>query len=126
MSQAAAAAALNGDQGFVAESVAFYKQRRDRTVARFNQIPGLSCRSPDGAFYLYVNCGGLIGRTTPQGKVLAEDGDVVMYVLESAGGATVAGTAYGLSPYFRVAIATSVDVLDEGCRRIGEAVAALR
>jgi aspartate aminotransferase len=126
VSQAAAAAALNGDQGFVAESVAIYKQRRDRTVARFNQIPGLSCRSPDGAFYLYVNCGGLIGRTTPQGKVLAEDGDVVMYLLESAGVATVAGTAYGLSPYFRVSIATSVDVLDEGCRRIGEAVAALR
>ncbi len=58
--------------------------------------------------------------------MLAEDGDVVMYLLESAGVATVAGTAYGLSPYFRVSIATSVDVLDEGCRRIGEAVAALR
>jgi len=126
VSQAAATAALNGDQSFVAESVAIYKQRRDRAVARFNAIPGLSCRIPDGAFYLYVNCAGLIGKTTPQGRKLAEDGDVVMYLLESAGVATVAGTAYGLSPYFRVSIATSIDVLDEGCDRIAKAVAALR
>lgn len=126
VSQAAATAALNGDQSFVAESVAIYRQRRDRMVARINRIPDLSCRSPDGAFYLYVNCGGLIGKSTPQGKVLVEDGDVVMYLLERAGVAVVAGTAYGLSPYFRVSIATSIDVLDEGCRRIAAAVAALR
>jgi aspartate aminotransferase len=126
VSQAAAAAALNGDQAFVAESVQVYRQRRDRTLAAINNIPGLSCRVPDGAFYLYVNCGGLIGRTTPQGKVLNEDGDVVMYLLESEGVAVVAGTAYGLSPYFRLSIATSIDILDEGCTRIARAVAALR
>jgi aspartate aminotransferase len=126
VSQAAAAAALEGDQGFVAESVAIYKQRRDRMVAGINGIPGLSCKTPDGAFYLYVNCAGLIGKTTPLGKALAEDGDVVLYLLESAGVATVAGTAYGLSPYFRVSIATSIDVLDEGCKRIAAAVAVLR
>jgi aspartate aminotransferase len=126
ISQAAAAAALEGDQGFVAESVAIYKQRRDRMVACMNAIPGLACKTPDGAFYLYVNCAGLIGKTTPQGKTLAEDGDVVLYLLESVGVATVAGTAYGLSPYFRVSIATSTDVLDEGCKRIAAAVAALR
>ena len=126
VSQAAAAAALNGDQGFVAESVAIYKQRRDHTMARINAIPGLSCRSPDGAFYLYVNCAGLIGKTTPLGQVLAEDGDVVMYLLDRAGVALVAGTAYGLSPYFRLSIATSIDNLDEGCKRIAGAVAALR
>ncbi|MBL8344378.1 MAG: aspartate transaminase [Rubrivivax sp.] len=125
VSQAAAAAALDGDQGFVAESVAIYKQRRDRMVAGINAIPGLGCQTPDGAFYLYVNCAGLIGKTTLQGKVLAQDGDVVLYLLESAGVATVAGTAYGLSPYFRVSIATSIDVLDEGCKRIAAAVAAL-
>ena len=126
ISQAAAAAALNGDQGFVAESVAIYKQRRDHTLARINAIRGLSCRSPDGAFYLYVNCAGLIGKTTPDGKTLAADGDVVLYLLDSVGVALVAGTAYGLSPYFRLSIATSVDILDEGCKRIAQAVAALQ
>jgi len=126
VSQAAAAAALKGDQGFIAESVAIYRQRRDHTVAALNRIPGLSCRAPDGAFYLYVNCGGLIGRTTPQGKTLANDTDVVLYLLESQGVATVAGTAYGLSPYFRLSIATSIENLDEGCKRIARAVAELR
>ncbi len=125
ISQAAAAAALNGEQGFVTESVAIYQQRRDRCAAQFNAIPGLSCLLPDGAFYLYVNCAGLIGKTTPQGKTLREDGDVVMHLLD-AGVALVAGTAYGLSPYFRVSIATSIENLDEGCRRIAAAVAALQ
>jgi aspartate aminotransferase len=126
ISQAAAAAALNGDQGFVAESVMVYKQRRDATLARINTIPGLSCRSPEGAFYLYINCAGLISKTTPEGKLLAEDGDVVMYFLEKEGVAVVAGTAYGLSPYFRLSIATSIDILEEGCTRIARAVGALR
>ena len=126
VSQAAAAAALNGDQGFVAESVAVYRQRRDRTLALVNDIPGLSCATPPGAFYLYINCGGLIGKTTPEGKRLDEDGDVVMYLLESEGVAVVAGTAYGLSPYFRLSIATSIETLEEGCKRIARAVAALR
>lgn len=125
ISQAAATAALNGDQSFVQESVAIYKQRRDRTVANLNAIPGLSCRTPEGAFYLYVNCGALLGRTTPSGKRLADDTDVVMYLLESEGVALVAGTAYGLSPYFRLSIATSIEALDEGCLRIARAVAAL-
>ena len=125
VSQAAAAAALNGEQSFVAESVAIYKQRRDQTLARINAIPGLSCRSPDGAFYLYVNCAGLIGRSTAAGKPLASDADVVMHLLESVGVAVVAGSAYGLSPYFRLSIATSIENLDEGCRRIARAVAAL-
>ena len=126
VSQAAAAAALNGDQRFVAESVAVYRQRRDRTLALVNEIPGLSCATPPGAFYLYIDCGGLIGKTTPEGKRLQEDGDVVMYLLESEGVAVVAGTAYGLSPYFRLSIATSLETLEEGCRRIARAVAALR
>ncbi|VTU23634.1 Aspartate aminotransferase [Variovorax sp. PBL-H6] len=126
ISQAAAAAAMNGDQSFVAESVAVYKQRRDRTLARINAIPGLSCATPQGAFYLYVNCSGLIGKSTPSGKVLADDGDVVMYLLESEGVAMVAGTAYGLSPYFRLSIATSIENLEEGCARIARAVAELR
>lgn len=125
ISQAAAAAALNGDQAFIAESVETYRQRRDRTVEALNAISGISCRAPEGAFYLYVNCSGLIGRTTPAGSKLASDTDVVMYLLESQGVALVAGAAYGLSPYFRLSIATSIETLEEGCKRIARAVAAL-
>ncbi len=125
VSQAAATEALNGDQSFVAESVAIYRQRRDAVLARINTIPGLSCTPPAGAFYLYVNCAGLIGKTTPDGKKLTDDGDVVMFLLEHAGVAVVAGTAYGLSPYFRLSIATSLNVLEEGCARIAAAVDSL-
>ncbi len=123
--QAAAAFALNGDQSFVAEWVSIYRQRRDRTAQRINAIPGLHCRMPDGAFYLYVNCAGLIGRRTPEGATLTNDADLVMYLLETAGVAVVAGSAYGLSPYFRVSIATSIDTLMEGCDRMADAMAKL-
>jgi aspartate aminotransferase len=122
ISQAASAAALNGDQSFVVQSVAVYKQRRDQTVRALNAIDGISCRMPEGAFYLYVNCAGLIGRKTPEGKTLQQDTDVVLYLLENEGVAVVAGSAYGLSPYFRMSIATSLDILEEGCRRIARAV----
>jgi aspartate aminotransferase len=123
--QAAAAFALNGDQCFVAECVAIYRQRRDRTAQRINAIPGLRCALPDGAFYLYVNCAGLIGRRAPNGATLESDQDVVMYLLEAAGVAVVAGSAYGLSPYFRLSIATSIDDLIEGCDRVANAVTKL-
>ena len=126
ISQAAAVEALNGDQGFVAESVAIYKSRRDRTLARVNAIPGLSCLPPDGAFYLYVNCAGLIGRTTPSGQRLDSDSDVVLYLLDSAGVALVPGSAYGLSPFFRMSIATSMATLEDGLDRIAAAVDHLR
>jgi len=125
VSQAAAVEALNGDQAFVKESVAVYQQRRDRCLELLNAIDGLSCRKPDGAFYLYVNCSGLLGKTTAQGKQLDSDYDVVMYLLESQGVAVVAGTAYGLAPFFRMSIATDIKTLDEGCSRIAAAVAAL-
>jgi aspartate aminotransferase len=125
ISQAAAAAALNGDQAFIARNVATYKGRRDEALARINSIPGLSCRAPDGAFYLYVNCAGLIGKKTPEGKRLNVDGDVVLYFLESAGVALVAGAAYGLSPYFRLSIATSLETLTEGIERMASAVSKL-
>jgi aspartate aminotransferase len=126
VSQAAAVEALNGDQSFVADSVATYRARRDRMAARINAIPGLRCTPPEGAFYLYVDCAGLIGRQTPEGRVLASDHDVVMHLLESVGVALVPGAAYGLSPYFRLSIAASADILDEGADRIARAVAALR
>lgn len=123
--QAAAAFALNGDQSFVAEWVAIYRQRRNRAAQRLNAIPGLHCSMPDGAFYLYVSCAGLMGRRTPDGGTLETDDDVAMYLLDAAGVAVVAGSAYGLSPYFRLSIATSIETLMEGCDRIANAVAKL-
>jgi aspartate aminotransferase len=126
ISQAATVEALDGDQSFVAESVGVYRRRRDHMAARINAIPGLSCLVPEGAFYLYVNCAGLIGRATPDGKRLETDADVVMYFLESVGVATVQGSAYGLAPFFRISIATSIETLDEGADRIARAVDALR
>lgn len=125
VSQAAAVEALNGDQQFAKDSVQVYQQRRDRCLDLLNGIDGLSCRKPDGAFYLYVNCSGLLGKTTPQGQRLDSDYDVVMYLLESQGVAVVAGTAYGLAPFFRMSIATALDTLEQGCSRIATAVAAL-
>jgi aspartate aminotransferase len=126
ISQAAALAALRGDQSFVAAWVETYRQRRDRALEMINATPGLSCRTPGGAFYLYVNCSGVIGRTTPEGKKLETDMDFVMYLLEGVGVGLIAGTVYGLSPYFRMSIATSIEIIEEGCRRIAQAVAALR
>jgi aspartate aminotransferase len=126
ITQAAAVEALNGNQSFVAESAAVYRSRRDQTLARINAIPGLSCAPPDGAFYLYVSCAGLIGRTTPAGTRLETDSDVAMYFLESVGVAVVQGSAYGLSPFFRMSIAASQEVLDEGTNRIARAVSELR
>jgi aspartate aminotransferase len=121
--QAAAVAALNGDQSFVAECVAVYRQRRDRTARLINAMPGLRCSVPDGAFYLYVNCAGLIGGKAPGGATLRGDEDVVRFLLEAAGVAVVSGSAYGLSPYFRLSIATSMKTLMEACDRIATAVA---
>jgi aspartate aminotransferase len=110
----------------VTESVAVYKQRRDYASARLNTIPGLSCMVPDGAFYLYPSCAGVIGKTTADGKVIANDLDFVLYLLDSVGVAALQGAAYGLSPYFRISFATSMEVLEDACNRIESAVAALR
>ncbi len=126
ISQAAALAALTGDQSLVTEWKETYKKRRDAGLKIINSIPGLSCRTPGGAFYLFVNCSGMMGRTTPEGKKLETDTDVVMYLLEGVGVGLIAGAAYGVSPYFRMSIAASVETIEEGCNRIAHAVAALR
>jgi aspartate aminotransferase len=126
VSQAAAVEALTGDQSFIERWLAIYRERRDRTLEGLARIPGLSCRSPEGAFYLFVSCAGLIGARTAAGKTLESDRDVVLWLLEEAGVAVVAGEAYGLSPYFRLSIATALETLDEGVRRIARAVATLR
>ena len=90
-----------------------------------NDAKGLHCHTPEGAFYVYPSCAGLIGATTPAGNVIKNDEDVVNYLLESEGVAVVHGAAFGLSPHFRVSYATSLDVLTEACTRIQRACSAL-
>lgn len=88
--------------------------------------PRLTCLEPSGAFYLFPGCAGVIGKTTDEGKTIATDKDFARYLLEYAGVATVHGGAYGVSPHFRLSIATSDSILREGCERIVRACAALR
>jgi aspartate aminotransferase len=126
ISQAATVAALNGQQDFPAESSLVYRRRRDMAVGILRASLGLSCLSPSGAFYLFPGCAGLIGRSTPNGTVIGSDRDFVLYLLESEGVATIHGGAYGLSPHFRLSIATSDAILRDGCERIARACAALR
>jgi len=125
ISQAAAVAALNGPQDFVPQRRDEFQRRRDAIVPKLNAIAGLSCAKPEGAFYVYVSVAGWIGRRTPGGQPLSSDADVAMYLLEDAGVATVHGAAYGLSPYLRLSIASSMEHLDEACRRIAAAGARL-
>ena len=126
ISQAAAVEALNGDQSFLAARNAAFRKRRDRVVASLNAVPGLSCNVPDGAFYVYPSCAGVIGRRTPDGKTLAGSEDYARYLLESVGVAVVHGAAFGLDPCFRVSYATSDEALKEACARIRRATEALR
>ncbi|MGL4291235.1 MAG: aspartate transaminase [Phreatobacter sp.] len=121
MSMAAAAAALEGDQGFVAETRAAYKARRDRAVELLNAIDGVTCQRPDGAFYVYPSVAGLIGRKRPDGRELKTDFDVALFFLEEAGVAVLDGAAYGLSPYLRLSIATSLADIEEACARLNRA-----
>ncbi|MFB7892508.1 aspartate transaminase [Microbacterium sp. NPDC056044] len=125
ISQAAAAAALSGPQDFVAETVAEYRRRRDVAVARLAAIDGLSPLTPDGAFYVYVDCSGLIGRRTAAGAVLADDQDVTLHLLEDAGVAVIQGSAYGQSPFFRISIATDLGTIEAAADAIADAVARL-
>lgn len=125
ISQAAAAAALTGPQDSVEASVEVYRARRDRAHALINAIPGLSCTLPDGAFYLYPSCAGVLGKTAPDGSRIESDLDFVLYLLEQAGVASVHGGAYGMEPYFRISTATSMEVIEAACAKIAEAVAAL-
>jgi aspartate aminotransferase len=125
ISQAAVVAALNGPQDFLQERAAVFQQRRDLVVSMLNQASGITCPRPDGAFYVYPSCAGLISNKTPEGKLLNTDTDVTTYLLESVGVAVVQGAAFGLSPHFRISYATSTDVLEEACRRIQKACAAV-
>ena len=88
-------------------------------------IPGLSCLVPQGAFYLYPSCEGILGKKTPQGHVLSNDEEVCQYLLESVGISVVHGAAFGLSPYFRISYATDANTLKEACVLIGKAFSVL-
>ena len=126
ISQAAAQEALDGPQDFVAERARIFQARRDKVVAAVNRIPGLACHAPEGAFYVYASCADVIGKKTPEGRILASDADFVMYLLESQNLALLQGEAYGLSPFVRISFAASMELLDEGCRRLRLACEALR
>ncbi len=126
LSQWAAVEALNGPQEFLAERAAAFQERRDCMLELLRGVPGLTCDKPQGAFYLFPRCAGLLGRRTPDGTVLEKEVDVVVYLLEHAGVAVVQGEAYGLSPYMRISIASSLENLTEAARRIAHAVAELR
>ena len=125
ISQAAAIEALNGPQDFIPVHNQSFKERRDLVVDMLNRIPGLFCPRPEGAFYVYPSCAGVIGKRTPAGQTIANDGDFARYLLEETGVAVVHGEAFGLSPHFRISYAASPEVLRDACQRIERACRAL-
>lgn len=125
VAQAATVAALNGPQEEVSRFRAAFEKRRDLVVDGIVQVDGLTLSPPDGAFYAYIGCAGLIGRKTPKGVILDDDTAVSNYLLNEGRVASVPGVAYGLSPYFRISTATSEDVLTQAIARIKEAVSEL-
>ena len=126
IAQAAAVAALNGPQDFLAERARAFQGRRDLVVSMLNQTDGMTCPRPEGAFYVYPSFPALIGKTTPSGRVIGNDEDFVGYLLDDAKVAAVQGAAFGLSPAMRISYATSDALLQEACERIQTACAALR
>lgn len=126
ISQAAATAALNGPQDFLAEQNKVFKERRNMVADMLNDIRGITCAKPEGAFYVYPSCEGLLGLMTPGGNELSSDDDVVEYFLESEGVAAVPGSAFGMSPNFRISYATATKDLKEACERIKRAVDKLK
>ncbi|MAY61901.1 MAG: aspartate aminotransferase [Rhizobiales bacterium] len=121
VSQAAALAALTGPQDILAERRESFRERRNLVVTALNNIPGLTCRVPEGAFYAFAGCAGIIGRIKPDGASIASDRDFTDYLLETAHVAVVPGSAFGLSPYFRISYATAKSELGEALNRIAEA-----
>jgi aspartate aminotransferase len=118
ISQWASVEALNGTQAFIKPNAKLFEQRRDLVVSMLNQANGLRCPTPEGAFYVYPSCAGLIGKTAPSGKVIGSDSDFAVELLEAEGVAVVFGAAFGLSPHFRISYATSNALLEDACQRI--------
>jgi aspartate aminotransferase len=126
IAQWAAVEALNGQQEFIAANNAVFKQRRDLVVGMLNQAKGISCPTPEGAFYVYPSCAGTIGKTAPSGNVIKNDEDFVTELLAAEGVAAVHGAAFGTSPFFRISYATATPVLEDACQRIQRFCANLR
>ena len=126
VAQAAATAALTGDQSFLAERNQAFQARRDMVVAMLNAIDGMACPTPEGAFYVYPSFAPLIGKSTPSGRLIDSDEAFVGYLLDDAKVAAVQGAAFGLSPAMRISYATSDALLREACTRIQTACAALK
>jgi len=126
ISQWAAVEALNGPQDYIEVSRAAFLRRRDLVVSMLNQTSGIQCPTPEGAFYVYPSIKGCIGKATPDGTVIENDEVFCTELLKTEGVATVFGSAFGLSPNFRVSYATSDEVLEDACQRIQRFCAALR
>jgi aspartate aminotransferase len=126
IAQWAAVEALNGPQGFIAEHNVSFKERRDLVVSMLNQAKGIQCATPEGAFYVYPSCAGLMGKTAPSGNVIRSDEDFVSELLVAEGVAAVHGAAFGTSPYFRISYATGTKTLEDACQRIQRFCANLR
>jgi aspartate aminotransferase len=126
ISQWAAVEALNGTQAFIKPHQQMFQERRDLVVSMLNQANGLHCPTPEGAFYVYPDASGVIGKVTPKGQVIDSDEALIGYFLDEAKVAAVHGAAFGLSPAFRISYATSNELLKKACTRIQEACAALK
>lgn len=126
ISQWAAVEALNGPQDFIAPNAKLFEARRDLVVSMLNQARGIKCPTPEGAFYVYPSVAELIGKTAPSGKVIANDADFAVELLESEGVSVVFGAAFGLSPHFRISYATSNAQLEDACSRIQRFCAAVK
>ena len=121
ISMAASVEALSGDQAFINLHNIQFKKRRDMVVENLNQIDGINCLIPPGAFYVYPSCEGIIGKKTSAGNTINTDEDFMNFLLESEGIAGVHGEAFGLSPYFRLSYATDEKTLEDACNRIERA-----
>lgn len=126
IAQWAAVEALNGPQDFIAKNKTIFQARRDLVVSMLNQATGIDCPTPEGAFYVYPSCAKLIGKKTPEGKVINSDEDFVSELLQAEAVAVVHGSAFGLGPAFRISYATSEKLLEEACLRIQRFCASLK
>ena len=126
ITMAASVEAISGPQDFILDHNKKFIKRRDLVVSKLNEIDGITCSKPDGAFYVYPNCQDILGKITPNGKKISSDEDFITYLLEDQGVAGVHGSAFGLSPYFRLSYATSDHILEDACNRIQVACGKLK
>ena len=125
VSQAAALAALTGPQDFIIVNKQRFETRRNLIVDALNEIEGITCARPDGAFYVFPSCDALFGLRTPEGQVITNSDDWVMHLLNAQNLAVLQGSAYGIGAHFRISFAANEEKLLEGCRRIALARAQL-